>query len=438
MDKTNALDKLKQLVAIQSVSTDKKRNSQTIKAADLIKNELFKLGFEVKMLEKNHSHPLIIAFKNSQNSKKTIGVYAHYDVQPEDPISEWKTPPYTATIVKEKIFGRGVADDKGHLIQTISAAKNLIKENRLKDNLVFIFEGEEESEGVYFEELVKNEAKILNNIDVFYILDTGMKDKNIPQIFYGLRGIVTFELQIKIGNTDLHSGVYGNRVLNPAQVLADLMAKMKNIKSGKITIPGFYDDCQRVTDEEIKLLSEYIPDQKTEKKNAQIKDFFADFLSSKIYPSLDINGMIAGYTGEGFKTIIPSRARVKFSIRLVPNQKFEKIAEKVKKFVSENLPSQVDYDLKTSSGAEPFYTDFKNEYVVTTATILKEVFNNNVYFNRSGGSIPAAEILLRLFKKPVIPTGFTLPDENIHAPNENIDVEMFYKGIEVLEKIFCQ
>lgn len=415
MDKQKILKIFSQLVSIESVSTETKRKNELSKAVDLIKNYLLDLGLQVDIYQKENSHPLIIAKKIVSSKAKTFGFYAHYDVQPEDPVDKWLTPPFKLTLKNGKIFGRGVADDKGHLVQLLAGLKRI---KNFKNNLVFIFEGEEEIGSVNFEKLIK-EDDFLKKVDVFYILDVGAKSKKSPQIFYGLRGIVDFELIIETGKTDLHSGIYGNLILNPAQIGFEFFSKIKDGKTHLIKIPKFYDDVVKISIQEKKLL---------EKAKSPIE--------SKVLPSLEVNGVYSGYTGEGIKTIIPHQAVFKFSIRLVPNQNWKKVKKQVEDFAKKNLPKNINYQLKTIAGSNPFYTDFKNTYVEKTDKVLKEVFQGEVIFNRSGGSIPAAETLQRVYKKPVILTGFTLPDDNLHAPNENFDEEMFWKGIEAIEKIF--
>lgn len=440
----NTPELFSEFISIQSVSTDPSRFSEILKAVEFLKKEIKALGFEVKTYQKNSCPPLIIAkpafAKPSARQSKTIAIYAHYDVQPEDPVEKWDSPPFKLTVRNGKLFGRGVADDKGHIIQVLTA----IRQTRLhqdfggRSNIVLIFEGEEENESENFEDLIEKAREDLKDVDAFYILDSGMKAKNIPQIFYGLRGIVTGELIIKTSQADLHSGVFGNRVINPIQVVAELLEKIKDAKTNKVKIPGFYDQVKKIDKTELALLSEYVLSTREEKKNTGVKYFVDNFLSSKIFPSFEVNGINSGYTGQGFKTIIPAEAMIKFSIRLVPDQKPKKIKKITEDFIKNNLPKEVDYELRIDDGCEPFYTDFKNKYAVKTAEILSEVFGNKTYFNRSGGSIAAAEILQRLFTRPIILTGFTLPDENIHAPNENIDEEMFEKGIISLEKILSQ
>lgn len=425
-------------IAIRSVSTDQSRHSEILKAVDFLKNEINKLNFEVDIYQTKNSSPLIVAKRIISPNSKTIGIYAHYDVQPEDPVDQWDSPPFELDIRGGKIYGRGVADDKGHIVQILTALERLIKNKKLSNNIILIFEGEEENKGENFELFVSQAKKDLKTVDVFYIFDMGMKAKNIPQIFYGLRGIITGELRIKAGKTDLHSGIYGNRVINPVQIMAELLAKIKDSETNKIKIPGFYSSVKKISQKEKDLLSEYMLNDEIEKKNAGVKKFIGNFLSSKVEPSFEVNGIVSGYTGQGAKTIIPNEAILKFSIRLVPDQISPEIKKITEDFIKRNLPEGIEYFLDISNGGDPFYTDFENEYEKKTAEILSDIFKNKTYFNRSGGSIAAAEILQRLFKKPIILTGFTLPDENIHAPNENIDEEMFVKGIVSLGKIFAQ
>ena len=440
MTESQILNLFSDFVKIQSVSTDKNRFSEIEKAVSFLKNFLLSLGFSVKILEKEKAPPLILATLIKDEKAKTIGIYGHYDVQPEDPVSEWKKPPFLLKEKEGKFFGRGVADNKGHIVENLFAIKYLIEEKRLKNNIVFILEGEEEVGSVHFEDYVKEAKDVLSKVDVFYLTDTGMHQKNIPQIFYGLRGIVYFELIVKIGKRDLHSGVYGNRVYNPINVLADLIAKIKDIKTGKILIPKFYEKLRKIEKDELLLLKKTLKSNEEEKKEAgvfgltEIEGFSS--LSSKIFPSFDCHGIISGFIGEGQKTVIPKEVKVKFSFRLVEYQDPKKIEAQVFDFVKENLPKEVKWELKCLSKSAPFYTDVKNEWVKKTVSILKDVFGNEVVLNRSGGSIPAAEILQRLYKKPIILTGFTLPDDNIHAPNENFDSEMFFLGIKALERIY--
>lgn len=441
MNKQNTLQFLSDFLSIQSVSADSKRYSEILKAAELLKKKLNSLGFEIQFIEKENAPPLIIAKKTISKDAKTIGIYGHYDVQPEDPISEWKSEPFTLFSKNGKLFGRGIADNKGHIVQNIFAVSELIQSGSLKHNILMVLEGEEESGSENLEHFMIRAQEQLKDVDVFFVTDVGMYAKNMPQIFYALRGLAYFELKIEIGVRDLHSGVYGNQVYNPAQIISTLMAKMKNISTNEVDIPGFYETVRHVPQDELDLLEktrvcdEDLIKESNTKKVISLKNF-PTHLVSKILPSCDIHGMNSGYIGEGAKTIIPHAASVKFSFRLVEHQDPEKIIKLVKDFVSQNMPKGIDYDLKVLSADAPFYTEINNEYVQKIARIMTEEFGNETLFNRSGGSIPAAGILQRLFAKPIILTGFTLPDDNIHSPNENFDEEMFWKGITVFKRIY--
>src|SRR3989338_6944339 len=446
MNKAEILKLFSDLISIQSVSADSKRRSEILKAVDLLKNKLKEIGFKIKLIGKGDSPPLILGTYHLDHDRcldgkvQTIGIYGHYDVQPEDPVKEWRTPPFNLTVRGGKIYGRGAADNKGHIIQNFTSIKRLIEVKKLKSDIVFILEGEEETGSVHLEEFVKKAKDILSKVEVFYLTDTGMYRKNMPQIFFGLRGLVYFELTIETGTKDLHSGLWGNRVLNPAQVASQLFAKMKDGKNERVLIPGFYNEVRSISKKERKLLEAVARTDEGQIKEAGVYKILSldkkqPYLSAKIYPSLDINGFVSGYTGEGAKTIIPRQAVVKFSCRLVEQQNPEKTEILVRDFIAKNLPEGGKYGLKILSKDHPFYTEINNRYVKKTAEILSDFFGNETRFNRTGGSIPAAEILQRLYKKPIILTGFTLPDDSIHSPNENFDEEMFWKGIEALGKI---
>lgn len=441
MNKVKVISDVATFVSIQSVSADSFRHEEIKKAVEFLKSKLEPLGFTVETIEKTGANPLLIASRIVSDKAKTIGIYGHYDVQPEDPIDEWKTKPFDLVSKDGKFWGRGVADNKGHIIQNITAIEQLITNNQLTKNIVFIIEGEEEEGSVHFEEYVSQAKDLLSRADVWLVTDEGMHTKDVPLVFYGLRGLVYFELTVTIGERDLHSGVYGNRVLNPINVLSDLISKIKDVYTNKVLIPGFYDDVRKPQEEELKLLEKIAKTDEEDEQEASTyvvlgMDEKRAYLAPKTYPSFDCHGIIGGYTGEGSKTVIPRTAKVKFSFRLVEYQDPEKIKKMVSDFIKHNLPNGVKYHLECLSQAAPFYSDINNEYTSKVRSILREVFDNETLLDRSGGSVPPAEILQRLFKKPMILTGFILPDNNLHAPNENFDEEMFWKGIVALEKIY--
>lgn len=448
MKNTLSLEKLSDFTAIRSISADSKYKMEMIKALEFLSRELGVLGFKSTIMG-DDSHPkCIIASLFVSESAPTIGIYGHYDVQPADPVDEWRTDPFTLSLKNGKIYGRGVADNKGHVIQNITAIGNLIKSGSLKSNIVFLIEGEEEVGSTHLEEYIKayghthpSYAIDLKSVGVWYITDTGMRGVNEPQIFYGLRGLAYFELKLTTGKRDLHSGVYGNRVLNPIQVLSELLSGMRDQVSGKVTIPGFYDGLRKFTAAELNELRAVCRSDQEELDEAQVyqlvtQDKLPYSLVTKILPSFDINGIIGGYSGPGSKTIIPCEASAKFSFRLVEGQRAADVARCVQSYIDKALPKGVKYELVEHSLTDPFYSPINDPHIISAADILSKTFGNKTIFNRSGGSIPAAEIFQRLFGTPAILTGFTLPDDHIHAPNENFDEAMFYKGIEALELLY--
>lgn len=460
MNRQKILQTLKEFIRIESVSTDPKRFSEVEKACNFLEQKLRSLGFRTKKFQKKGAPPLLVAeykVKRQASSAKrqeknterktlnsepvTIGIYGHYDVQPEDPKEEWKTSPFEVAVKDGKIWGRGTADNKGHVIQNIAAVAELITQNALQCNVVFILEGEEETGSVHLGDYLHEAKDILSDVDVYYVTDVGMHDRDVPQIFYGLRGLIYYELKITIGARDLHSGIYGNRVYNPINVLSDLIARIKDVRSGKILIPHFYDDVRVFSKKELQGLATVKRTDAEEKKEAGTfvvigQNHTYPYLAAKIYPSFDVHGIIAGYTGPGSKTVIPRSAQCKFSFRLVEHQNPDTIEKLVRAYIKKELPDGARYELSVNSKDAPFYTDSSNKYVKKTKDSLQSVFKHAPLLNRSGGSIPAAEMFQRLFKKPIILIGFTLPDENLHAPNENFDEEMFWKGIEALKKIY--
>ena len=443
MNNSKILQILQEFIQFKSISTNPKYATELQNTAEFLKNKLLSLGCEVFLQEKEGIPPLIIARKTVPSAQTTLGIYGHYDVQPEDPVSEWNTDPFTLTTQNGKLFARGVADNKGHIVQNISAIEALMHSESLKSNIVFIFEGEEETGSEHFEKLINSSHDLLKDIDVFYITDTNMRAKNKPIIYYSLRGYVGYELKLTIGERDLHSGVYGNQVYNPAQIAIELFAKIKDSRSGRILIPGFYEGIREFSQDELELLNKVGATDEELLKDTGVKKLLTQdgqptHILPKILPSCDIGGMISGYTDAGVKNIIPRSATVKFSFRLVEYQDPQKKKKLIEDFIAHHIPEGVDYELKNYGSDSPFYTDINNEYMKKTAEIMTKHFGNETVFDREGASIPAAEILSRIFGKPIIITGFVPPGENMHAPNENYDEEMFWSGIEALNKIYAE
>jgi acetylornithine deacetylase/succinyl-diaminopimelate desuccinylase-like protein len=398
------------------------------------------MGFVIEVVEKEHTPPLIIAKRIDAPGNSTIGIYGHYDIQSEQPIDEWDTDPYELKRANGKLYARGVADNKGHIIQNLTAVRSLIEEGK-HVNIICVLEGEEELGSEHFEELVQKKKDLLSQVDVFYVTDNEMQAKGVPTILYALRGLVYFQLDVVAGTYDLHSGNFGNMASNPAQVITNIMAQMKDPITGKVVIPGFSQDMRKLPPDELQLLKKACLPEKTLLEETGLQkllshDAYPPDLLTKVLPSLEINGMISGYTGEGSKTIIPYKASVKFSCRLVPYMDADTIENLIQTFVKKRMPDTVSYNLQTLGKNNPFYTKVDNPFMIKTADVFSSFFKKETVLDMSGGSIGAAEILQRLFRKPVIPTGFVLPDCRMHGPNENFDEDMFWKGIGALTRLY--
>ena len=463
MNKKQIIQEFSQFISIPSVSSDPKRASCMKETVDFLSKKLTSLGFDVQLLQNGHDPATIFAKRNGSTEGKTIGIYGHYDVQPEDPVGEWDTEPFNLTQKNSRFYGRGTADNKGQIIQNIAAIEELISIQSLKNTIVFLIEGEEETGSEHFASYIETLKKELMKVDVFFITDVEMYKKNIPMIIYALRGLIYFEISVTVGLHDMHSGVYGNAVPNPAQILCDLFAQMKDVSTGEVQIPGFYDDIRNINDKEKALLMKNTISDDEFQKNAGAFSLTSlrnvpPYLAPKLFPSLDIHGITSGFTGEGPKTIIPAKARAKFSCRLVEHQDVKKMEKRIKAYIFDYFEARHHFssrrhpkgpttlirkkmsspqiEIKTYSYDNPFYCSMSDPFLQKTAKILSEHFGHETVFMREGGSIPAAEIIQRVLGKPVLLTGFVLPDANLHAPNENFDEDMFWEGIEVLGKIY--
>lgn len=428
---------LAELIVLQSVSTDPTRSKNIRDTVSYMKKTAEMCGMDTTVIE-TPLHPVFMAVLD--NKKPTTRCfYCHYDVQPEGKIEEWKSDPFILTERNGQLYGRGTADDKGHIAQLFNAILRSQKNNTLNSNIVLLFEGEEEVGSINFERVLSRLKKQLGHAQVFYILDSSVSNINTPQIVYGLRGIVEYELTITTALQELHSGLYGNVAANSALLLSQFFAGLFS-KDNYLTLPHIYDHVAKLTQDEDKLLK---------KDDAELKDLQHKmrltrtvvpkgrkwYEASKTLPSLDIHGMQSGFV-DGIKTIIPNTARATFSIRLVPNQDPRDIQNALNTYTKQFF-TDVPYTLVNKSMAHPFLTNTENPYVKELEGIFKNNFPNPVRFTRSGGTIPAAEIISRIYKKPVITTGFCSPDSNLHGPNEHISAKLYTKGIRVLSDLLA-
>ncbi len=426
---------LAEMVALQSVSTDPAKKNNMRKMVSYLEKTAKMCGMQTSVIE-TPLHPIFMAVLES-GKPTTRCFYSHYDVQPALKSNGWKSDPFILTEQDGQLYGRGVADDKGHIAQLFTAIVAAQKNKTLNSNIVILCEGEEELGSPNFERTVSRLKKQLGDVHVFYILDSSVSDEDTPEILYGLRGIIEYELTVTTAKQELHSGLYGNVVPNAALILSQFFANMFN-QDNYLTLPRMYDHVAKLTQIEDSLLKKNdkeftLLQNKMNLTHSVVPKNRKWYEVSKTLPSLDIHGISSGYTNE-IKNIIPNIAHAIFSIRLVPNQKTEDIHKILNSYAKQVLKN-ISYSLTSKAVAGPFVTEIENVYINELKRVFKKYFPNPVRFTKSGGSIPAAEILSRVYKKPVITTGFSSPDSNLHGPNEHIDTKLYAKGMRVLEEL---
>ena len=434
-NKEKQLNELKQLLAIPSISAQSEHKKDIQTAANWLAVHLKKIGMEHVKIVKTKGHPVVYADWLKAKDKSTVLVYGHYDVQSPDPLEQWKSPPFIAEVRKGNLYGRGTADDKGQFFAHLKSIEAILQtQGSLPVNVKIMLEGEEELGSVHLAEFVDKNKKLLE-ADVCLISDSHMASPTQPLMEYGLRGIVYTQVELSTMPRDAHSGSYGGNIPNPAIELALLVSKLKDEKSQRVLIPGFYDGVRRLALRErfelrkSSITRKTILDETGVKKTVGEMGFFeAERAGAR--PTLDVNGLWSGYTGEGQKTIIPARACAKISMRLVPHQDSADIAKKFTRYVKAIAPKYADVDVKILSASEPILMQKDNKYFKMAEKALKEVFGNSPRYELQGGSIPVTAILKDKLGIDSVLMGFGLPDDGLHSPNEKLNLDMFYKGIE--------
>jgi len=427
------LEELKAFLAIPSISALPENAADVRRAADWVAAEMARIGLENVRVIDTPGHPLVYGDWLHADGAPTVMFYGHYDVQPADPIELWKSPPFEGTVRDGEIYARGACDDKGQVLIHLKAVEaHLKKTGRLPINFKVLLEGEEEVGSVNLTPYVHEHRDELA-CDMVLISDTEMFDRGVPSICYGLRGLAYMQIDLRGTSQDLHSGVYGGAVANPANVLAHIIAQLKD-KSGNIKIPGFYDDVRVLRDEERAEFKRLPFNEKAFKKHIGAPKLTGERAYSVLErvwarPSLDVNGLLAGWTGEGSKTVIGATAMAKVSMRLVPNQDPEKIAKLFEDYVRKIAPKTVEVKVTYLHGGLPWMCDFDNVYVQAAGRAIEKGFNKKPVFTREGGSIPIVADFQRELNVPVVLFGFGLPDDNLHAPNEKFNLGNFYNGI---------
>lgn len=432
-NKKRYLDELCELIRIPSISTQSKHKQDILKCANLLVEKFKAMGMQRTQLYDTPGHPLVYAEWLGAPGKPTLLIYGHYDVQPEDPIAEWHTPPFEPTVKGDELFGRGTADDKGQFLIHLKAVEAFLTQTKtLPINVKFLIEGEEEATSENLEAFIAANHKLLA-CDAVMISDTTMYEKNLPTITYSLRGIIFTQLDLQGPKQDLHSGVYGGAVINPANALAKIVAQLHD-ENGKVTVPGFYDDVREITPTEKKTIASLPYDDKRFMAEAGVTALggekgYSTIERKSTRPTLDVNGFHSGYTQEGAKTIIPSRAMAKVSMRLVPNQNPQKIVDSYTKYVKSLAPAGTTMQVKIMAANKPYFSSPEGPAMRAVTAALKRAFGKETLLIGEGGSIPVVQTFKQELGVESILMGIGTPDENIHGPNEKLYLPHFYKGI---------
>ena len=440
-NKERFVQELFDLLKIPSVSADSAYSKEVFKTADFVAESLKTAGCDSIEICQTKGFPIVYGEKIIDPKLPTILVYGHYDVQPADPIELWDAPPFEPIIKKTElhpegaIFARGACDDKGQMYMHVKALEFMTSTNQLPCNVKFMIEGEEEVGSENLAEFVKNNASKLKN-DVILISDTGMIAKDTPSITTGLRGLSYVEVEVTGPNRDLHSGIYGGAVANPINVLAKMIASLHD-ENNHITIPGFYDKVEDLSDEERTEMSKAPFSLEDYKDSLKINAVYGEKGYStnernSIRPTLDVNGIWGGYTGEGAKTVIASKAYAKISMRLVPNQDCEEITMLFKTHFESIAPEGVTVKVTPHHGGQGYVTPIDTVGYKAAAMAYKDTFGCTPIPQRGGGSIPIVALFEKELKSKTILMGFGLDSDAIHSPNEHFGLFNYFKGIETI------
>lgn len=434
-NKQKFLDELFDLLRIPSVSADPAYKNDVLKTAEFVKNSLVSAGADNVEICETAGYPIVYGEKIIDPKLPTVLVYGHYDVQPADPLELWDSPAFEPVIKSEKIYARGACDDKGQMYMHVKAFETMMKTNTLTTNVKFMIEGEEEVGSDNLGVFVKNNKEKLA-ADIILISDTSMISLDTPSITVGLRGLSYLQVEVTGPNRDLHSGVYGGAVANPINELCKMIASLKD-ENNRITIPGFYDKVVELTTEERKALNSAPFDLNEYKKDLNIEDVegedgYSTLERAGIRPTLDVNGIWGGYTGEGAKTVLPSKAYAKISMRLVPDQVSKEITELFTNHFKSIAPDSVKVKVTPHHGGEPAVTPTDSVAYAAASDAFVEAWGKAPIPTRDGGSIPIVSLFKKELGLDTVLMGFGLDSDAIHSPNEHYGIHNYMKGIETI------
>jgi acetylornithine deacetylase/succinyl-diaminopimelate desuccinylase-like protein len=435
-NKSAIFEELFSIIRIQSVSSHADKKNEIIRCAEQWKQLLTNSGVEnACVMPTNGGNPVVFASKTINDQYPTVLIYGHYDVMPAEPLDLWISPPFEPEIRDGKIYARGADDDKGQSFMHLKAFEFLLKSGNLNCNVKFLIEGEEEIGSPSLEKFCSDHKELLR-CDTILVSDTSMLAKDIPSITTGLRGLAYWEIELTSANRDLHSGIFGGAVANPITELSKILASLTD-KNGKITIPGFYNKVIEVSSEEKNLIAQIPFNENDYKKNLGIREVYGEagyntIERTGIRPTLDICGIWGGYTGEGSKTVLPSKAFAKLSARLVPDQKFEEISQIVENHIKSIAPTYIDIKVTPLHGAESYVCPIDSPAYKAAEKAYTTTFGKRPLPVRRGGSIGVVPVFEKILGVKPILMGFGLESDAIHSPNENFPVDMFFNGIRTI------
>ena len=434
-NKDRFLEELLALLRIPSVSARTENKEDMLTCAEAVKKSLLDAGATTATIYPTEGHPIVYAEKIIDPALPTVLVYGHYDVQPADPLELWNSGPFDPIIKDGKIYARGSADDKGQFYMHVKALETMMQTGTLTTNIKFLIEGEEEVGSPNLATFVKANKALLE-ANVILISDTSMLSMENPSIDIGVRGLSYIEVEVTGPNRDLHSGVYGGAVANPITMLSKMIASCHD-ENNHITIPGFYDDVVESSDLERAKMAEAPFDATEYAKDLGVSELWGEkgYSSNErtgIRPTLEVNGIWGGYTGEGAKTVLPSKAFAKISCRLVPNQSAQKITEKIINYFTSIAPAGVTVKASEHHGGEPYMTPINSKEYQAAASAIAATFGKDPIPVRGGGSIPICALFEKELGLKIVFMGFGLDSDNLHSPNEKFDIVNFYKGIETI------
>lgn len=432
---------LGEFLAIPSISALPEHADDVARAAAWTAAELERVGLEHVRLIETPGNPVVYAdWLHAGGDVPTILFYGHYDVQPVDPLDEWVTPPFEASVREGEIYARGAADDKGQVFMHFKAIEAFMhQQGALPVNIKFILEGEEEIGSKHLDGFVREQADTLS-ADVVVISDSPMLARGVPSLCYGLRGLAYLQVDLRGTKTDLHSGSFGGAVANPAFVLTQVLSQMKD-RGGRVKIPGFYDDVRPISDVEKAELAKLPFNERQYRRELGAPKLFGErgFTTlERIWcrPTFEVNGFRSGFGGEGAKTVIPATAMAKVSMRLVPDQDPDRITDAFEAYLVNVIPKTVESKVQRLHAGKPWMTDLDNPFVRAAGRAIETGFRNAPVFHREGGSIPVVSTFQEMLGLPTVLFGIGLPDENAHAPNEKLDLGNFHDGIVATTELY--